>query len=176
MHHSAVPERAGEVGDVDQRPVAQQLRGRDPALRPGHHDQVVAGEQLGPADHHQHQAEREGDARRACGRPEAEALPVMTSVEYIAPNAMKAPASTPSARVWHRRQRRLLDPDLLDQTRDLGGRIGVLRARRDGGRRRTARIGIRVGRSLHGIFLSFIGGICNPSGGASKAFGATSDP
>src|SRR5439155_5436505 len=55
-------ERAGEVPRVDDRPVPQQPHRRDAATSPSHHDQVVAGEELGACDDDEDQPEREGDA------------------------------------------------------------------------------------------------------------------
>ena len=43
-------------------PVEQERARADLAARPGHHDEVVAGEQLGSADHDQDQAQRKGQA------------------------------------------------------------------------------------------------------------------
>jgi len=44
--------RAHRIADVDDRPVARELAGGDPPARPGHHHQVVAGEELRPRDDH----------------------------------------------------------------------------------------------------------------------------
>ena len=71
-HHQRAAQRADEVGEVDQAPVARELQARDLALGPGHDDQVVAGEQLRPADHHQDQAEGEREAAKQARRPETE--------------------------------------------------------------------------------------------------------
>jgi hypothetical protein len=50
---------ANEVAEVGDPPVAEQEGSADLAGGPGRHDQVVAGEQLGPAHDDQDQAERE---------------------------------------------------------------------------------------------------------------------
>ena len=80
--------------------------------------------------------------------PKPSGLSVRTSVENMAPNATKAPASRPRARCLYERQGRFLDPDLFDQDGHLSGRVRILGARGDGGRRRLACKG--RGRSVHG--------------------------
>ena len=71
-HQPCGGHRPGEVAHIDQAPVAQQAPGAHPAAGPGHDDEVVAGEQLGPAHHHQDQAQAEGhspgQAHQAPGR------------------------------------------------------------------------------------------------------------
>ena len=54
--------RAEQIAGEHQRPVAQQLAGGDLAIGPGHHQQVVAGEQFRPGHDHQHQPQREDDS------------------------------------------------------------------------------------------------------------------
>ena len=44
------PKASNEVTAVNDEPVAQHLGRGNLAARPGHHDQVVAGEQLGASD------------------------------------------------------------------------------------------------------------------------------
>jgi hypothetical protein len=53
---------ADEVAGVDDRPAPQERARGDPSARPGHDDEVVAGEELGAADHHEDQAEAEGES------------------------------------------------------------------------------------------------------------------
>ena len=57
-------DRAHEVARIHDRPVAQHGDRRDAPARPGEDEQDVAGEELGAADHHQDEAEGEGDAAR----------------------------------------------------------------------------------------------------------------
>jgi hypothetical protein len=55
-------QRADEVAHIDDSPVAPHPEGADFAGGPCHHDQVVAGEQLGARHDNQDQAEAEGKA------------------------------------------------------------------------------------------------------------------
>ena len=90
-------------------PVEQKIACLHLAARPGHDDQVVAGEQLGAANHDQNQAQRERRAQSE-GAPRHRAvrqkmrprhrltstmmLPALTVVAKIAPKEMNAPART----------------------------------------------------------------------------------
>ena len=38
------PKRAGQIGEIDDEPISHQFFGRNPMARPGHDQQVVAGE------------------------------------------------------------------------------------------------------------------------------------
>ena len=90
--------RAHEVADPHDRPVPEQPRGRDAPARPGHDDQVVAGEELRSRDDDQDQAERESEPARSRVTPKGTPSPDATVVAKTAPSAMKAPASTESAK------------------------------------------------------------------------------
>ena len=61
------PQGAYEIADVDHDPVAQQGQRADLAAGPGHHDQVVAGEQFGARHHHQDQPDAEGQPDQQAG-------------------------------------------------------------------------------------------------------------
>lgn len=51
-----------EVSDVNDRPIANDLGGRDSTTRPGHYDQVVSGKEFCSGDNNEDQAEAEGDS------------------------------------------------------------------------------------------------------------------
>ena len=92
---------AGEVPEVDDRPVASDLARPHPPARPCHHDEVVAGEELGAGDDDEDQAEREREPAEEAQDSERDVgTPAVTVVAKIAPSAMKAPASTESANVF----------------------------------------------------------------------------
>jgi hypothetical protein len=56
-HQGGREERSNEVAGERDDPVREQVAGRDPAIRPGHDNEIVAGEQFGTADDHQDQAD-----------------------------------------------------------------------------------------------------------------------
>ncbi len=66
MHCRA--DRPGKVPNVDNGPVAQQVAERHLSAGPGHDDQVIAGKELGAADHNQDQGPGRTPARQAGGQ------------------------------------------------------------------------------------------------------------
>ena len=99
MDHQGDTDGAGKIAEIDHSPVAKQLKRRDLPLRPSHDDQVVAGEQLGSTHYDENQAEGEGETAEHLPGPNPSGFPLITRVKNIAPNAMNAPASTPSMTV-----------------------------------------------------------------------------
>jgi hypothetical protein len=69
-HQHREPGGAGEIGQADHRPVAQKFRRRDLAVRPGHCQQVVAGEELGAGDDDQDQPQGKDDSAGHASRRE----------------------------------------------------------------------------------------------------------
>ena len=96
-------------------------RGGDFAAGPGHHDQVVAGKQLGASDQHEYQPEREHQAAEYADRSETHLRVAGDDgiVERPEPDA-----AARHDRKHERRQEgqsRLLDPDFFDGFLDFGG-------------------------------------------------------
>src|SRR5262245_24230531 len=72
QHQDDEAEAADQVAAIDDDPVTQHLPRRDFAARPGHHDQVVAGEQLGAPQQPERQSEREYESADYANAPEAQ--------------------------------------------------------------------------------------------------------
>ena len=60
-------DRSRKVAEVNDYPVAQQVAGTHLAAGPGHHDQVVAGEEFRPGDNDQDQSQAEDKATQESG-------------------------------------------------------------------------------------------------------------
>ena len=99
-HQQRGSDRADEIADIDDCPCAQHVAQRQLAGGPGHHHQIIAGEQFGAAEHDQDQPETEHDAGQEPAHAERNDAvgAAMTVVANIALSAMNAPASTDSAR------------------------------------------------------------------------------
>ena len=113
------PDRADGVGEVDDQPVAQHLGRGDAPVGPGHDQEVVAGEELGPRDDDQDQPEREGEpGQDATGRePQARVGEDHHAVHPA--QADEAPGEHPEHGHRQERQARLGHASGLDLLGDL---------------------------------------------------------
>jgi hypothetical protein len=125
MDHRRRRHGAHEIPDIDQAPIARQAKRGDPPIRPGHDDQVVAGEQLGTTHDHQDQAERKRDsAEQACG-PEAQITAgYHQGVEHTAERDKRA-GQDRQRQGLQNRQIGLFNAGIFDHGRDLRRRIGI---------------------------------------------------
>jgi hypothetical protein len=118
--------RADEVAREDDEPVPQQGRGADPASGPRHHDEVVAGEELRPADHDEDEPEAEDHAREDPDRsPGSRARAGQRGGgEHAAERDERPGEDREREQVWQL-EAGLADPDLLRALRHLGREQGV---------------------------------------------------
>ena len=119
------PERADEVAEPDDGPVAQHRPRRHLSARPRHHDQIVARKQLGAADQDERQSEREHKSADDAHGGEAQ--------RRVAGDDGVVKRTEADAAACHDRQHEggqkgkvgLLHPDLFDGLLDLGRAVGL---------------------------------------------------
>ncbi len=124
-HQNDQPDRADQIAEIYDCPVAEHLPGRHMAARPGHHDQIVSRKELGSANDNDH--EPEGKYQSAHDARGGKAQPGIADDDGIVERA-QADAATCDHRQHQRRPQRkvgFLYSDFLDGLLDLGRAVSV---------------------------------------------------
>jgi hypothetical protein len=121
------PQGAGEVRDAHHHPVGEHVARGHAAVRPGHRQEVVAGEQLRARHHYQQQPEREHRAAEHAPRGEAQVRVAHHDDVIQGSQADEAAGEDAEHRELQERHARLEQADVLHALRDLARRVGVER-------------------------------------------------
>ena len=125
VDHHRESHGADRIGRVHDGPVAQQLRGADLAIGPGHHHQVVAGKQLRAGHRDQDQPEREHQSAEHPRRREAQRRVARDQREVERAQADECAGEDAEHRGLQERQPRLGDADELHLLGDFPGGVRV---------------------------------------------------
>ena len=102
-HQTCQTGRAYKIRDANHGPVSQYLPSGEFAVGPGHHQQIIAGEEFGTRDHHQQQSEREANAAQHARGSKAECM--VADHHHVIQRAQTNKSTGQDAQQAHRQQR-----------------------------------------------------------------------